>query len=74
MRDGKSESVQAHSQHHVVWSVVAVALAAAVKKSGHGLPAEHHSAARHTAQSIQQECLFKAKAGYDGKIMRLSLQ
>lgn len=40
--DRKSQSVEAHSQHHVIWSVVAVALTAAVKKTDHSLPAEHH--------------------------------
>lgn len=45
MCDGKSESVEAHSQHHVIGSVVAVALAAAFKESQHSFPAEHHPAA-----------------------------
>lgn len=53
--DRKSESVEAHSQHHVVRSVITVALTAAVKKSDHSLPAEHHAAATHTHKT-QNRC------------------
>lgn len=41
----KSKSIEAHSQHHVIRRIVAVAPAAAVKKLDHSLPAEHHTAA-----------------------------
>lgn len=43
--DRKSESIEAHPQHHVIRRVIAVAPAAAVKKSDHSLLAEHHTAA-----------------------------
>lgn len=42
VRDWNPESIKAHSQHHVIRSVIAVAFAATVKKLDHGLPAEHH--------------------------------
>lgn len=45
MRDGKSKSIQAHPQHHVVRRVIAVAPAAAVEEPRHSLSAEHHAAA-----------------------------
>lgn len=48
MRDGKSKSIQAHSQHHVVRRIVAVAPAAAVEEPRHSLSAEHHAAAPRT--------------------------
>lgn len=44
VRDRESQSVEAHSQHHVVRRVVAVAPAAALEELHHGLPAEHHPA------------------------------
>lgn len=46
--DRKSKSIEAHSQHHVIWRIIAVALAAAVKKLDDSLPAEHHTAATWT--------------------------
>lgn len=45
VRDRKSESIEAHSQHHVIRCVIAVALAATVKQPDNSLPAEHHAAA-----------------------------
>lgn len=48
MRDRKSKSVQAHSQHHVVRRIIAVAPAAAVEEPHHSLSAEHHAAAQGT--------------------------
>lgn len=47
MCDRKSKSIEAHAQHHVIWRVIAVALAATLKKSHHSFPAEHHTAATH---------------------------
>lgn len=59
VRDRESQSVEAHSQHHVVRRVVAVAPAAAPEELHHGLPAEHHPAesnrgVNHEA-SVQQQ-------------------
>lgn len=48
MRDGKSKSIQAHSQHHVVRRIITVAPAAAVEEPRHSLSAEHHAAAPRT--------------------------
>lgn len=45
--DGEAESVEAHSKHHVIWCIIAVALAATLQKLNHSLPAEHHAAAEH---------------------------
>lgn len=51
VRDRKSESIEAHSQHHVIRCVIAVALAATVKQLDNSLPAEHHAAATHRRTS-----------------------
>lgn len=69
--DRKSKSIEAHSQHHVIWGIITVALTAAVQKPNHSLPAEHHPAATHTHTShiwnildtqcrhpVQQHCNF----------------
>lgn len=48
VRDRKSKSIQAHSQHHVVRRIITVAPAAAVEEPRHRLSAEHHAAAPRT--------------------------
>lgn len=53
MCDRKSEGIEAHSQHHVIRGIIAVALAAALKKLDHSLPAEHHAAATHKETDIR---------------------
>lgn len=42
--DRKSKRVEAHSQHHVIRRIITIALTAALKESGHCLPAEDHAA------------------------------
>lgn len=44
VRDGNTQGSEASAEHHVVWSVITVAAAAAGHQPGHGRPAEDHSA------------------------------
>lgn len=60
VRDREAQGVEAHSQHHVVRRVVAVAPAAALEELHHGLPAEHHPAennrgVNHREAPVQQQ-------------------
>lgn len=55
VRGRKSESIEAHPQHHVVRGIITVAFAAAVDKLNHSLPAEHHAAATHIRQQTRRQ-------------------